>query len=161
MPALPRTARDGSSAQPAGTMAALSDKAGNWIGPVLGQAGRMPPPAPRPAGEPCRARRSVGELRASRPLGNLRRRLAKRLDGKLPGRVAAHHAGDHRLGHVGIAQLGHRIPGACRIVMRVARAPHDFAAKSCGNFWISRSSASKPSMTLPCSHISSGSVLTG
>ena len=41
------------------------------------------------------------------------------------------------------------------------RDPHTtLPAKSCGSFWISRSSASKPSMMLPCSHISSGSVLT-
>ena len=50
-------------------------------------------------------------------------------DGELPGCVAPHHASDQRLRHIGAAQARERIPGARRVVVRVARPPHDLCCK--------------------------------
>src|SRR5215472_5850548 len=60
---------------------------------------------------------------------NLRGRLAQRRNGELSGRVAAHHASDQRLRHIGFAQTSQRIPGARGIVVRVARPPYDLSRK--------------------------------
>src|ERR1700722_7022015 len=49
--------------------------------------------------------------------------MLEQLDTKLMGGVPAQHPCDHRFRHGRPAQLGDRVPGARRVVMRVARPP--------------------------------------
>ena len=58
--------------------------------------------------------------------GKLLNFLANWIDAELIGQIPPHHSSYQSLRHIGIALPGDRIPGARRIVMRVARPPYDF-----------------------------------
>src|SRR6202022_3337665 len=98
-----------------------------------GLACRRPPPeAARSGLDGCPHGATLDRVAATVLPGSrarLRSRLTNRLDAELIGGVLSHHSSDQRIWHLGVAQLGDSVPGACRIVMRVPRSPDDFRGK--------------------------------